>query len=135
MIKLMYARLLLTLLISGLLLSVTKPKKLHYEQIQAACKSYQTPVDLSSYQHIFIMHIGFCASTNYCNEKMVEYIASKKKGSCLVLYDIEDEYYLDLLTAINGIDLQYMDRAYLQKTGIFSVYNIHVKNKRVKYLY
>lgn len=96
---------------------------------------YDSTLNLNHYQNIFIMHIGFCASTKYCNEKMVEYIKEKKKHQSLVIYDMEDEHYQALLSGVEGVDLHYIDRAYLQRHNAFSVYNIHIKKKRVKYLY
>jgi hypothetical protein len=97
--------------------------------------SYTTPINLDDYTNVFIMHIGFCASTNYCNEKMVDYIVEKKSGRNLVIFDREDIKYKQLLLQIEGIELVYVDRQYLEKNAVFSVYNLHIKKKRVNYLY
>lgn len=131
----MYGRLLLICLISLFHLSWAKSDKISYAQFREGFMSYKTPVNLDDYTHVFIMHIGFCASTNFCNEKMVEYIAEKKAGKSLVIFDMEDEEYRKLLLQIEGIELLYIDREFLEKNAIFSVYNLHIKKKRVKYLY
>ncbi len=135
MMKLMFARLLLILLISIQLLSWSKSDKIPYSEFHKAFMSYKTPIDLNDYRNVFIMHIGFCSSTKYCNEKMVDYIAEKKSGRNLVIVDMEDSKYKQLLLQIEGIELMYVDRPYLEKNAVFSVYNLHIKKKRVIYLY
>lgn len=135
MMKLMFARLLLIFLISIQFLSWSKSDKIPYAEFHKAFMSYKTPIDLNDYRNVFIMHIGFCASTNYCNEKMVDYIAEKKSGRNLVIVDMEDIKYKQLLLQIEGIELMYVDRPYLEKNAVFSVYNLHIKKKRVNYLY
>lgn len=131
----MYGRLLLIGLISLFHLSWTKTDKISYAQFRDACLTYETPINLNDYSTIFVMHIGYCASTNFCNEKMVEYIDEKKAGKTLVIFDMEDEEYKNMLLQIEGIELLYIDRNYLEKNAIFSVYNLHIKKKKVKYLY
>lgn len=132
----MYVRLLLICLISFSFLSWQKKERIPYERFREACIHYDAnSFDLHSYDHIFIMHIGFCASTEYCNERMVEYIQNRKDEKSLVIYDMKDNYYTGLLSNISNIDLKFMDREYLQRHNVFSVYNIHIKKKRVIYLY
>ncbi len=135
MMKLMFVRLLLIFLISIQFLSWSKHDKITYAEFHKAFMSYKTPIDLNDYRNVFIMHIGFCASTNYCNEKMVDYIAEKKSGRNLVIVDMEDIKYKQLLLQIEDIELVYVDRQYLEKNAVFSVYNLHIKKKRVNYLY
>lgn len=131
----MYLRLLLICSISLVFLSLRKSEKIPYTRFQSVCMQHDMSLNLNSYQNIFIMHVGFCASTEYCNERMIDYIQERKDEKTLVIYDMKDKEYTKLLSSIEGVYLHYIDRAYLQKHAIFSVYNIHINKKRVSYLY
>lgn len=48
---------------------------------------------------------------------------------------MEDIKYKQLLLQIEDIELVYVDRQYLEKNAVFSVYNLHIKKKNALIIY
>ena len=132
--KLMYAKLILIISISFLAFS-DKPDKISYARFQSAFTRLEVPISLLNYNEIFIVHVGYCASTNYCGDNLIQYISHCANRHCLVIYDQQDPKFEEQLTTIDGIEMRFVERHFLKTHNVFSVYNIHIKCKRVKYLY
>lgn len=87
-------------------------------------------VNFDGYAQLFVIHFSFCSSTNYCGQNLIDFIAQKASKPTLVIYDTEEDKYLNQLRQIHTVSLLLVPIEYMQEHGFFSVYNLWYRNKK-----
>lgn len=107
-----------------------------FEYYQKKIFLYDSLTNISDFDVAYIVHFNFCSSNKYCGKKLIKYLENIKKQKVILLCDDINNPLLESIRELPNFTIKYIDQDFLQKHGVFSVYNLEIssKHKKVKKL-